>query len=84
MRGSRNFCQGGGVQAETFFSPLLILQRGGGMVLLQRKLYFPKDPEGVQHFQGRSIQRGVQMLIAITITCDFSGRGGGAPGIHRF
>ena len=43
------------------------------MVLLQRKLYFPKDPEGVQHFQGRSIQGGggVQMLIAITITCDF-------------
>ena len=79
MRGSRNFCQGGGVHAETFFSPLLILQRGGGaMVLLQRKLYFPKDPEGVQHFQGRSIQRGVQMLIAITITCDFSGRGGGS------
>ena len=30
MRGSRNFCQGGGVQAETFFSPLLVLQRGGG------------------------------------------------------
>ena len=28
------------------------------MVLLQRKLYFPKDPEGVQHFQGRSIQGG--------------------------
>ena len=22
------------------------------MVLLQRKLYFPKDPEGVQHFLG--------------------------------
>ena len=22
------------------------------MVLLQRKLYFPKDPEGVQHFPG--------------------------------
>ena len=22
------------------------------MVLLQRKLYFSKDPEGVQHFQG--------------------------------
>ena len=41
------------------------------MVLLQRKLYFPKDPEGVQHFQGRSIQGGIQMLIAITITCDF-------------
>ena len=48
------------------------------MVLLQRKLYFPKDPEGVQHFQGRSIQGGI--LIAITITCDFLGRGGvGAP-----
>ena len=44
------------------------------MVLLQRKLYFPKDPEGVQHFQGRSIQGGI--LIAITITCDFLGRGG--------
>ena len=54
------------------------------MALLQRKLYFPKDPEGVQHFQGRSIQGGIQMLIAITITCDFLGRGGGAPGIHRF
>ena len=54
------------------------------MVLLQRKLYFPKDPEGVQHFQGRSIQGGIQMLIAITITCVFLGGGGGAPGIHRF
>ena len=53
------------------------------MVLLQRKQYFPKDPEGVQHFQGRSIQEGIQMLIAITITCDFLG-GGWAPGIHRF
>ena len=74
MRGSRNFWQGGGFQIETFFSPQLILQRGGGggaMVLLQRKLYFPKDPEGVQHFQGRSIQGGIQMLIAKTITCDF-------------
>ena len=39
--------------------------------------------QGVQHFQGRSIQGGIQMLIAITITCDFLGRGG-APGIHRF
>ena len=48
------------------------------MVLLQRKLYFPKDPEGVQHFQGRSIQGGI--LIAITITCDFLGRGGGGGG----
>ena len=80
---------GGEVQTETFFSPQLILQRvgggGGAMVLLQRKLYLPKDPEGVQHFQGRSIhQGGIQMLIAITITCDFLGRGGGAPEIHRF
>ena len=48
------------------------------MVLLQRKLYFPKDPEGVQHFQGRSIQGGI--LIAITITCDFLGMGGGGGG----
>ena len=69
---------GGGVQIETFFSPQLILQRGGAMVLLQRKLYFPKDPEGVQHFQGRSIQGGIQMLIAITITCDFLEGGGGS------
>ena len=67
----QEFLTGGGVQIETFFSPQLILQRGGAMVLLQRKLYFPKDPEGVQHFQGRSIQGGIQMLIAITITCDF-------------
>ena len=52
MRGSRNFWQGGGgVQTETIFSPQLILQKGGAMVLLQRKLYFLKDPEGVQHFQ---------------------------------
>ena len=26
--------------------------RGDRMVLLQRKLYFSKDPEGVQHFPG--------------------------------
>ena len=47
------------------------------MVLLQRKLYFPKDLEGFQHFpgwsnffQGRG--GGVQMLISIEthITCD--------------
>ena len=50
------------------------------MVLLQRKLYFPKDPEGVQHFQGRSIQGGIQMLNAITITCDFWEGGGGGSG----
>ena len=50
------------------------------MVLLQRKLYFSKDPEGVQHFPG-GVQLffrggGVQMLISIEthITCDFPGR----------
>ena len=57
------------------------------MVLLQRKLYFSKDPEGVQHFPvgggGGGVQllpggRGVQILISIepNITCDFW-RGGG-------
>ena len=34
-----------------FFSPQLNLQRGP-MVILQRKLYFSKDPERVQHFPG--------------------------------
>ena len=56
------------------------------MVLLQRKLYFPKDPEGVQHFTGGSnfFQGGgggwVQMLISIEthITCNFPG-GSGPP-----
>ena len=41
------------------------------MVLLQRKLYFPKDPEGGPTFSGEVHPRGIQMLIAITITCDF-------------
>ena len=49
------------------------------MVLLQRKLYFSKDPEGVQHFQAGSnfFQGGVQMLISIEthLTCDFPGGG---------
>ena len=65
MRGSRNFCWGGGVQARRpenrvttpfsiyLFSPQLIayftVKRGG---LLQRKLYFPKHSERVQHFPG--------------------------------
>ena len=39
---------GGGVQFSTYFT-VYTLQRCP-MVLLQRKLYFPKDPEGVQHF----------------------------------
>ena len=47
------------------------------MVLLQIKLYFSKDPEGVQHFPGGGV--GGQMLISIEIhiTCDFPGGGGG-------
>ena len=71
----------GGVQAPTarkqpawtmfFFSFSLVLiyftvYRGGPMVLLQRKLYFPKDPEWVQHFPGRGPT--------------FSGGGGGGGG----
>ena len=46
------------------------------MVLLQRKLYFTKDPEGVQHFP---VGGGVQIHISIEphITCDFPGGGGG-------
>ena len=46
------------------------------MVLLQRKLYLSKDPEGVQHFPGGpTFTRGVQMLISIEthINCDFPG-----------
>ena len=36
------------------------------MALLQRKQYFSKDPEGVQHFLGGpAFSRGVQMLISI-------------------
>ena len=60
MRGIRNFIQGGwgggggggpGPTAGIFFfySPELI---GGQMVLLQRKLCFSKDPEGVHYFPG--------------------------------
>ena len=64
MRGSSNFCQGGGVvqarrpeiSLDKFFfyhsSAYCTDYRGGQMVLLQRKVYFPKDPEGVQHFPG--------------------------------
>ena len=54
MRGSRNFWQGGGGESRLRrFLVLSLFYRGGGgaMVLLQRKLYFLKDPEGVQHFQ---------------------------------
>ena len=60
------------------------------MVLLQRKLYFSKEPEGVQHFSGGGggsnfFQRGVQMLISMEthITCDFLGGGGLVKRRHR-
>ena len=46
------------------------------MVLLQGKLYFSNDPEGVQHSPGGpTFSRGVQMLISIKthITCYFPG-----------
>ena len=48
------------------------------MDLLQRKLYFSKDPEEVQHFPGSPtffLGGGVQMLISIEthITCDIPG-----------
>ena len=48
------------------------------MVLLLRKLYFSKDPEGAQQFPGgggATFSSGVQMLISIEthITCDSTG-----------
>ena len=48
------------------------------MVLLQRKLYFTKDPEGSNIFQWGG---GVQIHISIEphITCDFRGGGGSGP-----
>ena len=56
------------------------------MALLQRKLYFSKDPEGSNIFQGGggdpTFSRGgggIQMLISIEtyITCNFPVGGGG-------
>ena len=91
MRGSRNFCQGGGggvqvsltIKALTafFFSPQLILQQSNGQ--FQRYLSFFKIPEGVQHFPGGG--GGVQLFpggsncffpIETHIACDFPGGGG--------
>ena len=43
------------------------------MVLLQRKLYFSKDPEGVQHFP---VGGGVQLLPG--------GRGSKGPNIYFY
>ena len=50
------------------------------MVLLQRKLYFSKDQEGVQHFAGgvQLFRRGIQMLIPKS-TCDFIWGGWSGP-----
>ena len=58
------------------------------MVLLQIKLFFSKDPEGVQQFSGGGSNffqggGGVQMLISIEthMTCNFP-EGGGPLGLH--
>ena len=89
MRGPRNFCRGDGGGGgpgpmDSLDNVFLVLglfyssQRGSNG-LVQRKLYFPKDPDGgptfpkgVRHFPG-----WVQMLISIEthITCDFPGEG---------
>ena len=61
------------------------------MVILQRKLYFSKDPEGVQHFPGgRSFffQGGGPTFllnpIETHIVCDFPGGGGVADPLSPF
>ena len=53
-------------QSSAYFT----VYRGGRMVLLQRKPYFPKDPEGVLHFPGGGGGRGSQL---------FPGGGAGCP-----
>ena len=68
-------------KSSTYFT----VYREGLLVLFQRKLYFTKDPEGVQHFPGGSSLfqgGGVQMLISVKthITCDFPRGGGGGGG----
>ena len=59
-----------------FFLVRSLFYRGGPMVLLQRKLYFLKDPEGFNIFQrgGPTFSRGGGgFLISIEahMTCDF-------------
>ena len=57
------------------------------MVILQRKLHVPKDPEGVQHFPGgwggpTFFQGGPTFLlisIETHIACGFPGGGGSRP-----
>ena len=56
------------------------------MVLLQRKLYFSKDPERVQHFPGGGVQLfpgGVQTLISIETHITFDFPGGGLDPLSR-
>ena len=78
MRGSRKFCQWGPGKTTR--------NQPEQQPVLQRKLYFSKEPEGVQHFPGGSNffkgGGGVQMLITIEngINCDFPGGGGGGGG----
>ena len=71
MRGSQEFLTGGGESRLRRFLVLSLFYRGGGggaMVLLQRKLYFLKDPEGVQHFQREGEERIILLVLArITI-----------------
>ena len=43
------------------------------MVYLQRKLYFSKDPEGVQHFSGGGGWGSNFFQGEMHITCDFPG-----------
>ena len=66
----------GGGGGPVFFSPQLILQKSNGY--FQRKLSFPKVPEGVHHFLGGG---GSNCLFPIEthITCDFQGGGSGPP-----
>ena len=73
-----------------FFKPSVYFTVYRGV---QWKIYFPKDPEGVQHFPGGwgpTLSRGGgggggggQMLISIETdkTCDFPGGGGGGGGV---
>ena len=76
MRGSRIFCQGGGVPGQSdkkssdvfflcFFSPQLILQKSNGQI--QRNLAFFKVPEGSNIVQGGGLTfprvGGGQLLI---------------------
>ena len=78
---------GGGKSRLRRFLVLSLFYRGGGEGngFIAEKTILSQVSRGGPTFSGEVHPRGVQMLIAITITCDFLGRvGGGAPGIHRF